>query len=216
MFCVFLFDVATCFWWNLMFVSLALFLYVPASTRHVRIYMFRVYLWWLLKKTKERETNRNKEDEHVHAVDVFQFCMLHTAVRVEWVGNLHPNVFVWPALSHFVCPALKVGAWWGKDVFHNVSMLFPFNEVEVMTSLECVWCEMYEWKGRKHSKRSMDLCSVWKLNLEPQFADGQKEWSVTSEDAVSCHSCDLMFFSLWAVLVLCLSFYFVWRPTLRG
>ena len=48
----------------------------------------------MLKKTKERETNRNKEDEHVHAVDVFQFCMLHAAVRVEWVGNLHPNVFV--------------------------------------------------------------------------------------------------------------------------
>ena len=47
-----------------------------------------------VKKTKERETNRNKEDEHVHAVDVFQFCMLHAAVRVEWVGNLHPNVFV--------------------------------------------------------------------------------------------------------------------------
>ena len=52
------------------------------------IYMVNV------KKTKERETNRNKEDEHVHAVDVFQFCMLHAAVRVEWVGNLHPNVFV--------------------------------------------------------------------------------------------------------------------------
>ena len=78
-----------------MFVSLALFLYVPASTRHVRIYICFVYIYGeCLKKTKERETNRNKEDEHVHAVDVFQFCMLHAAVRVEWVGNLHPNVFV--------------------------------------------------------------------------------------------------------------------------
>ena len=67
---------------------------------------------------------------------------------------------------------------------------------EVMTSLERVRCEMYEWKGRKHLKRSMDQCSVWKLNLEPQFADGQKDLSVTSEDAVSCQFCDLMFFSL--------------------
>ena len=58
-------------------------------------YICFVYIYGeCLKKTKERETNRNKEDEHVHAVDVFQFCMLHAAVRVEWVGNLHPNVFV--------------------------------------------------------------------------------------------------------------------------
>ena len=76
-----------------MCVSLALFLYVSASTRHVRIYMFLIYIYmvndFFLKENKQKQRG-----EHVHAVDVFQSCMLHAAVRVEWVGNLHPNVFV--------------------------------------------------------------------------------------------------------------------------
>ena len=67
---------------------------------------------------------------------------------------------------------------------------------------------MSEWKRGKHLKRSMDQCSVWKLNLEPQFADGQKEWSVISEDAVSCHSCDLMFFGFVSCACFVFEFYF--------
>ena len=35
--------------------------------------------------------NLNTVDVHV-SEDVDQSCMLHAAVRVEWVGNLHPNV----------------------------------------------------------------------------------------------------------------------------
>lgn len=42
----------------------------------------------------KKENKQKQRGEHVHAVDVFQSCMLHAAVRVEWVGNLHPNVFV--------------------------------------------------------------------------------------------------------------------------
>ena len=75
---------------------LPLFLYVSASTRHVRIYVslyiYMMNVFYFFLKKKQTET---KGDEHVHAVDVSQSCMLHAAVRVEWVGNLHPNVFVW-------------------------------------------------------------------------------------------------------------------------
>ena len=68
--------------------------YMSPRLRDMCGYMFRcIYMMnvFLFKKKKQTET---KGDEHVHAVDVSQSCMLHAAVRVEWVGNLHPNVFV--------------------------------------------------------------------------------------------------------------------------
>ena len=147
---------------------------------------------------------------------MYMFCrrcrsILYVACRSQGGvgGKTFIPTFVWPALSHFVCPALNMeGAWWGKDVF-QCSMFFLLMEQEVVTSLKCVWCEMSKCGRGKHLKMvdgPSAACGNWISNPSSpkEKKSGPRPWRCIFHVV-----CDLMFFSF--VRCACFMFEFSFR-----
>ena len=178
---------------------------------------FVVYIWWMFFYFKKR--NKQKQ----RGMNMFMQWMSHNLVccmpQSGWSGweTFIPTcLFDPPCLTSFV-PPLK---WKVPDEAKMFFTMFRCFSFQWNVRLWPLWnafdakCmngkEGNTWKGR------WTKCSVWKLNLEPQFADGQKrferdQWrrsfmSVLWFDVFQFVSCACFVFK----------FYFVWRPTLRG